>query len=170
MTRQPKVHGWAGTLNGKPRVGQIAERQRRTRQSDIVAFTAITGDRNPLHYDARRAGASVFGRLIVQGGVTSGLLNALVAEDLPGPGTVFLSVTWSFVRAVGVGELLTARAEVQAVRDDKPICTLATTILNEAGEPVLTGTAVTYTVPLAPKTQGSATTDAAWRMAPADRA
>jgi acyl dehydratase len=139
---------WSATLRGKPAVGQTAERRRRTKAEDIAAFTAITGDRNPLHYDESVARASVFGRLIVQGGIISGLLNALVAKDLPGPGTVFLAVAWSFVRAVGVGEVLTARAEVQAVRDDKPICTLATTILNEAGEPVLTGTAVTYTVPL----------------------
>lgn len=139
---------WSATLRGRPAIGQTAERRRRTTAADIAAFTAITGDRNPLHHDPDLARASVFGRLIVQGGVTSGLLNALVAEDLPGPGTVFLSVAWSFVRAVGVGEWLTARAEVQAVRDDKPICTLATTILNAAGEPVLTGTAVTFTVPL----------------------
>jgi acyl dehydratase len=148
MTTQARNDGWAGTIRPRLRVGQTAERQRRTLPDDIAAFTAITGDRNPLHYDEALARCSVFGRLIVQGGVTSGLLNALVAEDLPGPGTVFLSVNWSFVRAVGVGELLTARAEVQAVRDDKPICTLATTILNEAGQPVLTGTAVTYTVSL----------------------
>jgi acyl dehydratase len=140
--------GWAGTIKGMPAVGAVAERRRRTRAEDIAAFTAITGDRNPLHYDAARAEASVFGRIIVQGGVTSGLLNALVAEDLPGPGTVFLEVAWKFVKAVGVGEELTARAEVTSVRPDKPICTLATTILNEAGEPCLTGTATTYTVPL----------------------
>jgi acyl dehydratase len=144
----PETSPWAATAFGKPALGQTAERRRRTTPEDILAFTAITGDRNPLHYDEALARASVFGRLIVQGGFTSGLMNALVAEDLPGPGTVFLSVAWSFTRAVGVGEWLTARAEVQAVRDDKPICTLATTILNEAGAPVLTGTAVTYTVPL----------------------
>jgi acyl dehydratase len=140
--------GWEGTWKGMPEVGAAAERRRRTRADDIAAFTAITGDRNPLHYDAALAEASVFGRLIVQGGVTSGLLNALVAEDLPGPGTVFLEVAWKFVKAVGVGEELTARAEVLSVRPDKPICTLATTVLNGAGEPCLTGTATTYTVPL----------------------
>ena len=80
--------------------------------------------------------------------MTSGLLNALVAEDLPGPGTVFLGVEWKFVRAVGVGEEITARAEVIGVRDDKPICTLATTIVDAEGRPCLTGTATTYTVPL----------------------
>lgn len=145
---QNQADPWARTVLGKPRPGQIAIRQRRVVAADILAFTAITGDRNPLHYDESLARASVFGRLIVQGGVTSGLLNALVAEDLPGPGTVFLSVTWSFTRAVGLGDMLTARAEVQTVRDDKPICTLATAIVNEAGEPVLTGTVVTYTASL----------------------
>jgi ferritin-like metal-binding protein YciE len=81
--------------------------------------------------------------------VTSGLLNALVAEDLPGPGTVFLGVEWRFLKAVGVGEELVARAEVLSVRADKPICTLATRIVDGAGETCLEGTATTYTVPLA---------------------
>jgi len=140
--------GWAGTVNGKPMVGAVAERARTTRASDIVAFTAITGDRNPLHYDRALAEASLFGKLIVQGGVTSGLLNAVVAEDLPGPGTVFLGVEWKFVKAVGVDEEIVARVEVTKVRDDKPICTLATSVVNAAGEDCLTGTATTYTVPL----------------------
>ena len=145
-----EADGWAGTMGGRPRVGQSAERRRVTQAGDISAFTAITGDRNPLHYDADLAAASVFGRIIVQGGVTSGLFNALVAEDLPGPGTVFLAVEWKFRKAVGVGEELVARAEVLTVRADKPICTLATTIRNGAGEICLEGTATTYTVPLAP--------------------
>lgn len=148
MTATTEIDGWAGTRFGKPSVGATAERRRVTRTSDISAFTEITGDRNPLHYDADLAKRSVFGRLIVQGGVTSGLLNALVAEDLPGPGTVFLGVEWKFVRAVGIGEEIVARAEVISVRDDKPICELATTIVNAAGEPCLTGKATTYTVPL----------------------
>jgi acyl dehydratase len=116
--------------------------------ADVEAFSAITGDRNPLHYDAALAAASPFGGLIVQGGVTSGLLNAVVAEDLPGPGTVFLGVEWRFVKAVRVGEEIIARVEIIAVRDDKPICTLATTVRNAAGQDCLTGTAVTWTAPL----------------------
>jgi acyl dehydratase len=139
---------WTRTVNGRPEVGATAERSRRTRAEDIRAFTEMTGDRNPLHYDSDLARRSPFGRIIVQGGVTSGLLNALVAEDLPGPGTVFLGVEWSFRKAVGIGELLTARAEVLTVRDDKPICTLATTIVNQAGDTVLSGSATTYTTPL----------------------
>lgn len=139
---------WSRTLAGRPQPGQVAERTRRTSMADVEAFTAITGDRNPLHYDAALASASPFGGLIVQGGVTSGLLNAVVAEELPGPGTVFLGVEWRFVKAVRVGEAITARVEVLRVRDDKPICTLATTVRNAAGEDCLTGTAVTWTAPL----------------------
>jgi acyl dehydratase len=148
MTQTESRSGWAGTRFGKPAVGARAERRRVTRSSDIVAFSDMTGDRNPLHYDERMAADTVFGRIIVQGGVTSGLLNALVAEDLPGPGSVFLGVEWKFVKAVGVDEQIIAHAEVLSVRDDKPICTLATTVANAAGEICLTGTATTYTVPL----------------------
>lgn len=90
----------------------------------------------------------VFGRLIVQGGVTSGLLNALVADDMPGPGTVSLEVSWKFVKAVGIGDILTARAEVMTVRDDKPICTLRAEVVDNVGDTCLSGTATTCTVPL----------------------
>lgn len=140
--------GWAGVVRGRPKVGDAAERSRQTRAEDIVAFSDMTGDMNPLHYDRALAEASVFGKLIVQGGVTSGILNALVAEDLPGPGTVFLSVQWDFKKAVGVGEVITGRVEVTSVRPDKPICTLATSVRDASGDVCLTGTATTYTVPL----------------------
>ena len=88
-----------------------------------VWFPPLTGAGNlwqwrPQIMAEHRAGLGDSSQLIVQGGVTSGLLNALVAEDLPGPGTVFLGVEWKFVRAVGVGEEITARAEVIGVRDE----------------------------------------------------
>lgn len=140
--------GWAGVRNGRPKVGDNAERSRTTRAEDIVAFSEMTGDMNPLHYDRQAAEGSVFGKLIVQGGVTSGILNALVAEDLPGPGTVFLSVAWDFKKAVGVGETITGRVEITSVRPDKPICTLSTSVRDSSGDVCLTGTATTYTVRL----------------------
>ena len=108
-------------------------------------FSEMTGDRNPLHYDPELAAASPFGRMIVQGGITSGLLNAVVAEALPGPGTVFLATEWRFLKAVGIGDEIIARVEVTSIRDDKPICTLATTVRNASGEICLAGNAVTYT-------------------------
>jgi acyl dehydratase len=140
--------GWVGTIKGMPSVGDFAERSRTVTMRDIERFTEMTGDRNPLHYDEALASRTVFGRLIVQGGVTSGILNAIVAEDLPGPGTVFLGVEWKFSKAVGVGEEITGRVEVVSVRADKPIVSLSTTIRNAAGEICLSGTATTFTVPL----------------------
>ena len=129
-------------------VGQIARRTRRITVRDIELFTEMTGDRNPLHYDEQLANASRFGGVIVQGGVTSGLLNALVAEDLPGPGSVFLHVDWSFKAPVRPGDDITAEAEVLEVRDDKPICRLRTTITNQDGVVVLDGTALVFHEPL----------------------
>ena len=136
---------WLRTLNGRPAVGASAERTRRTSMRDVEMFSEMTGDRNPLHYDPELAAASPFGRMIVQGGITSGLLNAVVAEDLPGPGTVFLATEWRFLKAVGIGDEIIARVEVTSIRDDKPICTLATTVRNASGEVCLAGNAVTYT-------------------------
>lgn len=140
---------WNRTIAGQPQAGASASRTRTTSMRDVEMFTAMTGDRNPIHYDEALAKASPFGGLIVQGGVTTGLLNAVVAEDLPGPGTVFLETNWKFVKAVKVGEAITATVKVVEVRDDKPICRLETTVANAAGEPCVTGTATTYTMPLA---------------------
>ncbi len=141
--------GWAGVTRGKPEVGQTAERTRMTSMRDIELFTEMTGDRNPVHYDRELAEKTAFGGLIVQGGVTTGILNAVVAEDLPGPGSVFLGVEWKFVKAVRVGETITGRVAVLELREDKPLCKLSTTVTNSAGETCLEGTALTYTVPLA---------------------
>jgi acyl dehydratase len=131
-----------------PAVGDTARRTRTVTARDIELFTEITGDRNPLHYDAARAGSSRFGGIIVQGGVTSGLLNAVVAEDLPGPGSVFLHVDWSFRAPVRPGDEITAEVEVLEAREDKPITRLRTTISNHDGTVVLDGTALVWTEPL----------------------
>jgi acyl dehydratase len=142
------ANGWTRTLRGMPAVAASAERQKTMSMRDIELFTEITGDRNPLHYDEALARESMFGGLIVQGGVTSGMLNALVAEDLPGPGTVFLGMELKFSKAVFVGDTVTGRVEVTTVREDKPICTLAVSVTNQNGEVCLSGTATTYTTPL----------------------
>jgi acyl dehydratase len=131
-----------------PRVGDKASRTRAVRREDIDLFTELTGDRNPLHYDEAAAARSRFGGLIVQGGVTSGLLNAVVAEDLPGPGSVFLHVDWSFKTPVRPGDEITAEVEVLEVRRDKPLTRLRTTITNREGVVVLDGTALVWTEPL----------------------
>jgi acyl dehydratase len=127
----------------------MAELSRTVGEDDIALFTAISGDRNPLHYDDAAAKASRFGEIVVQGGVTSAILNAVVAEELPGPGTVFLNVSWAFTAPVRPGDTITGRVEVTSVRMDKPITELRTTVTRDDGTVVLDGTAVCYTMDLA---------------------
>ena len=126
-------------------VGETARRTRKVTARDIELFTEISGDRNPLHYDPDFAARSRFGEIIVQGGVTSGLLNAVVASDLPGPGSVFLHVDWSFKAPVRPQDELTAEVEVLEARQDKPITRLRTTITRHDGVVVLDGTALVWT-------------------------
>jgi len=133
---------------GAPAVGDAAERSRLVEAADIERFTEISGDRNPLHYDEVAAAASQFGEIVVQGGVTTAILNAVVAEDLPGPGTVFLNVSWDFRAPVRPGDTITGRVEITHVRLDKPITTLATTVTRDDGTVAVEGAAVCYTVPL----------------------
>ena len=133
---------------GVPEVGQRASRSREVTARDIELFTELSGDRNPLHYDPEAARASRFGEIVVQGGVTSAILNAVVAEELPGPGTVFLQVSWSFEAPVRPGDTITGEVEVTSVREDKPITTLDTRVVRDDGTVVLTGEAVCYTMAL----------------------
>lgn len=132
--------------HGPPSIGARAERTRIVDARDIERFTEISGDRNPLHYDPEFAEATRFGGIVVQGGITSGILNAVVAEDLPGPGSVFLHVDWSFRAPVRPGDTITGAVEVTEVREDKPITRLATTVTRGDGTVVLEGTALCYTV------------------------
>jgi acyl dehydratase len=132
-----------------PRAGQQATRTRTVTSRDIELFTAMTGDRNPLHYDEQAAAGSRFGEIIVQGGVTSGILNAIVAEQLPGPGSVFLEAHWRFTAPVRPGDEITGLVEVLEARADKPITRLRTVVTRQDGVVALEGTAVCFTTPLA---------------------
>ena len=134
--------------NGMPAVEQKAQRSRLVTARDIELFTEISGDRNPLHYDENVAGATRFGGIVVQGGITSAILNAVVAEDLPGPGTVFLQVNWRFIAPVRPGDTITGEVSVTRVREDKPITELDTRVFLADGTTVLDGTAVCYTMPI----------------------
>lgn len=136
---------WPG---GIPQTGQTAQRSRQVSPGDIELFTQMSGDRNPLHYDHELAASTRFGGIVVQGGVTSAILNAVVAEDLPGPGTVFLHVDWKFRAPVRPGDTITGEVEVTKVRADKPITELKTRVSLSDGTVVLDGTAVCYTMPL----------------------
>lgn len=132
----------------KHKVGDTAELSREIGQADIRTFSSISGDFNPIHFDEQKAAKSKFGEIIVQGGVTTAILNAVVAEKLPGPGSVFLEVNWKFLAPARPGDIITGRVEVLEVRQDKPITLLATTVTRQDGTVCVEGTAVCYTVTL----------------------
>lgn len=125
-------------------VGQTASRSLTLTARHVAMYAEITGDRNPLHFDEAFAARTPFGRLIVHGGLTSGLLNALVAEDMPGPGTVFMGTDLQFTKPVFIGDTITATARVLELHASKPACKLAVEVRRQDGEVVLTGTTVCY--------------------------
>jgi acyl dehydratase len=117
-------------------------------RDDIALFTSLSGDRNPLHYDEEAARRTPFGGLVVQGGVTSAILNAVVAERLPGPGTVFMQTNLRFLAPVRPGDTITGEVTVTAVRHDKPITTLDVRVVRDDAVVALEGDAVCWTMDL----------------------
>jgi acyl dehydratase len=111
----------------------------------VRKYAEISGDYNPLHFEEAFAAKTKFGRLVVQGGLTTGLLHALVAMDMTGPGTVFLSQDWRFTVPVFVGDTITAEAEIMKVHQTKPVTQLRIKIKRQSGETVLEGEAWCYT-------------------------
>lgn len=126
-------------------IGQKASRTLTLTQEHVETFARMTGDYNPLHFDETFASKTKFGRLVVQGGLTTGLLHALVAMDMPGPGTVFLSQEWKFTAPVFIGDTITAEAEVFGVHASKPVSQLRIKVIRQDGEVVLDGEAWCYT-------------------------
>jgi acyl dehydratase len=129
-----------------PTIGQIGTWTKTFTTQDVETFANLTGDRNPLHFDADFAARTRPGGLIVHGGLTTGLFNALIAEVLPGPGSVFLHQEWDYPAPVYIGDTVTAEAEVIEARPDKPITTLRCVARRADGTEVLTGTCVVYTM------------------------
>lgn len=125
-------------------VGRTATRSQRVTPEHVRAYAEITGDRNPLHFDEAFAARTRFGGLVAHGGITTGILHALVAEDMPGPGTVFLSQDWKFTAPVPIGDTITATAEVLSLHDSKPVCRLGVRVVRSDGETVLEGEAWCY--------------------------
>ena len=134
--------------DGAPRIGDRASVSRTVTSADIVRFTELSGDRNPLHYDAEAAEATRLGGIVVQGGVTSAILNAVVAERLPGPGTVFMETHLRFLAPARPGDRITGEVTVTGVREDKPITTLDVRVVRHDDVVAIEGTAVCWTMAL----------------------
>ena len=126
------------TLN----VGDSAELSKMITDEDIRAFAELTGDFKPVHTDDEYARTTRFGRRIAHGMLGASLVSAVLANELPGRGSVYLSQTLRFTSPVYPGDTVTARATVRHVREDKPVVTLETVCTNQHGERVVEGEAV----------------------------
>lgn len=130
---------------GQLEVGQTAERTLTFTDREVEAYATITGDRNPLHFDEAFAAGTKFGRRVVHGGLTAGILNALVAEDLPGPGTVFMSQELKYLAPVYVGDTIKGQVSVLELHATKPVTKLAARVWRSDGTLVLEGECWCYT-------------------------
>jgi len=125
-------------------VGDSATRSLAVTSETVEAYAQLTGDRNPLHFDEAFVAGTRFDGLLAQGGITTGLLHALVAMDLPGPGSVFVRQRWSFPRPVYIGDTIEARGEVTSVRARRSFAEMTFEVSNQRGETVLEGDALVY--------------------------
>ena len=125
-------------------VGQSAYRELRVSEETVRVYAELTGDYNPLHFDREFASRTRFKDLIAQGGITTGLLHALVAMDMPGPGSVFVTQSWRFPKPVFIGDTLRATATVSSVRRGRPIANIDFVVENQSGERVLEGEATVF--------------------------
>jgi 3-hydroxybutyryl-CoA dehydratase len=121
--------------------GDSAEITRTIEQADVDAFADLTGDHNPVHVDEEFAKTTRFGRRIAHGMLTASLISSVLANKLPGAGSVYLSQTLEFVKPVFPGDEITARVTVKEIREDKPIVKLETLCINQRGEIVIRGEA-----------------------------
>ena len=133
------------------KVGDAAEIRKTIADEDVRAFAELTGDQNPVHLDEEYAARTRFGRRIAHGMLGASLISAVLANELPGRGTVYLSQTLRFTAPVFLGDTVTARVVVKSVREDRPVVTLETVCTNQRGERVVEGEAVV----LLPKVQAN---------------
>ena len=128
----------------QPEPGTSASRSLTVTLEAVEAYAALTGDRNPLHFDEAFVAKTRFGRLIAQGGIATGLLHALVAMDLPGPGSVFVSQAWSFPKPVYIGDTITAVGTITSARPSRGFYQMSFVVSNQDEQIVLSGEATVF--------------------------
>src|SRR5213080_2650720 len=124
-----------------PAIGTQATLSRTITEDDILLFALVSGDHNPLHLDAEYAEKSLFGKRIAHGFLIGSLISAVLGNDLPGPGSIYLGQTLKFLAPIHIGDTVTVTVKVIGVREDKRLITLRTDCTNQDGVLVLTGEA-----------------------------
>jgi 3-hydroxybutyryl-CoA dehydratase len=124
------------------KVGDTASLKRTVTNEDIRAFAEVSGDHNPIHLDEGFAVTTRFGQRIAHGMFGASLISAVIGNELPGTGSIYLSQTLKFLAPTYLGDTVTARVTVTKIRDDKPIVTLECVCENQRGETLIKGEAV----------------------------
>lgn len=124
-----------------PLVGARATRSRVITETDMMSFAQSSGDMNPVHMDAEYAARTPFGQRIAHGMMVASLISAVLGNDLPGPGSIYMGQTLKFLAPVHIGDTITANVEVTALREDRRMVTLRTDCINQDGKTVIAGDA-----------------------------
>jgi 3-hydroxybutyryl-CoA dehydratase len=130
-----------------PAIGTKATLSRTITEDDILHFAAVSGDYNPLHLDAEYARRSLFGERIAHGFLVGSLISAVLGNNLPGPGSIYLGQTLRFLAPVHIGDTITVTVSVAALREEKRIVTLLTECTNQHGLLVVNGEATVKYLP-----------------------
>jgi 3-hydroxybutyryl-CoA dehydratase len=121
-------------------VGDSAERAFAVGEADITAFAAVSGDNNPVHLDEAFAQGTAFKGRIAHGMLSAAYISAVLGNDLPGPGSIYLSQSLRFKRPVRIGDTVTVRVSVAEIEPRTARVTLST-ICQVNGKTVLEGEA-----------------------------
>ncbi len=124
------------------KIGESASLSKVFYEDDVRQFAEISGDKNPLHLNEEYAAQTRFGKRLVHGMLTAGLISAVLGTKLPGEGSIYLSQSIKFRAPVFIGDEVRATVSVTDIRTDKKIVTLKTICTNQHGSLVLEGEAV----------------------------
>ena len=123
------------------KVGQTASVQKTFSAADITAFAGASLDINPVHMSDKYAEGTIFGKRVVHGILTAGLISAVIGNYLPGPGSIYMGQELKFTAPVFLGDDITAQLEIIELIPEKKIVKLSTTCFNQDGKTVITGMA-----------------------------
>lgn len=129
-------------MKKKIKIGDKASIKKAFNENEVIQFSKVSNDSNPIHFDEAFAEKTIFNKNIVQGMLVASLFGGIMGSKLPGEGTVLLGQNLIFKRPVYVGEQITAIIEVIKIREDKPIITFKTICIKSSNEIAIEGEAV----------------------------
>ncbi len=123
-------------------LGQQASFSKTVSEFDVYMFAGISGDFNPAHIDQTYAEQTAFKTRIAHGMLSAGFISNVLGNHLPGPGTIYISQSMTFLAPVAIGDTITATVEVAEINTEKKRVRLKTVCTNQSGREVLTGEAL----------------------------